>query len=80
LLLNLTWFLADQIVLVRFIIAAVIVSLYWGDQFLSVIFQMSSIELNWRFRFKKEANQDHRRIANAHWKKMWNEDSDFLQH
>jgi hypothetical protein len=28
LLLNLTWFLADQIVLVRFIIAAVIVSLY----------------------------------------------------
>jgi hypothetical protein len=79
LLSNLAWFLTNQIVLIRFIIAAVMVNLHWGDQFISVIFQMSSIELNWRVKFKQEASQDQSWMAKSHWKKIWKEDSAFLQ-
>jgi hypothetical protein len=76
---NLAWFLTCQMVLMRFIIAAVMVTLHWGDQFNSVIFHMSSTEVKWRVKSKHFANQDQRWIAKSHSKKIWKDDSICLQ-
>jgi hypothetical protein len=76
---NLAWFLTCQMVLMRLIIAAVMVTLHWGDRFNSVIFHKSSIEVNWRVKSKQFANQDQSWIAKSHSKKMWTDDSICLQ-
>jgi hypothetical protein len=78
LLLNLAWFLAYQIEFKRLMIAAVIVTLLWGDQFKSHNFHMSSIQVNWIVMFKQPASQDQSLIAKGHSKKMWKEDSIWL--
>lgn len=54
---NLSWFLANQITLRVLIMAAVIVSLHWGFQFLEHRFQMSSIFWKFKLMFSMEANQ-----------------------
>jgi hypothetical protein len=76
--LNLALFLTIQMVCRRLMIAAVIVTLLWGDQFKSHNFQISSIEVNCDVKFKQPANHDQSLIANWHSKKIWNEVSTCL--
>ncbi|KAK2410875.1 hypothetical protein QL285_046213 [Trifolium repens] len=63
-LLNLALFLTVQIVFSRLMIAAVIVTLLCGDQFKSHNFQISSIEVNCKVKFKHPANHDQSLIEN----------------
>jgi hypothetical protein len=66
-------------VFIRLIKAAVIASLHCGDQLRSRIFHISTIEENWRVKFKQLASQDHSLMANSHSKKIWKDDSTCLQ-
>lgn len=78
-LLNLAWFLAYQMILRRLIRAALITILHCRDQDWSQIFQMSSIDWNWRALSIEVANQDHIFTAKGHWKNKWKEVSEFMK-
>jgi hypothetical protein len=78
--LNLAWFLINQIVLIKLMIAAINVTLLWGAQFKSQSFHISSKEVNCKVIFKQPANQDHNLIANLQSKKRWKDDSSCQLH
>jgi hypothetical protein len=68
-LLNLRWFLACQIPLIKFTMAAVMTILHLGDQFISQIVHISSMELNCKTKLRQFANQDHSLTTKSHSKK-----------
>jgi hypothetical protein len=66
---------SKQIEFKRLMMAAVMVTLPWGDQLRSHNFHMSSMQVNWMVIFKQPASHDQSLIAKPHSKNMWNEDS-----
>lgn len=63
---NLNWFLANQMVLMIFIIAARTTTLHCWDQDLSHSFHMSSMDWKCRLLSRTDANQHHKSNAKLH--------------
>jgi len=57
LLLNMAWFLACQMILIRLTKAALTTTLHWGDHTLSHKFQMSSLKEKLKAKLRVFANQ-----------------------
>ena len=63
---------------IRFTMQDVTATLHWGDQFLSQIFHISSMDANWRVKLRIFLNHLHNSTTKSHSKKRWKEDSSFL--
>lgn len=77
-LLNLVWFLLNQIAEKIFTRQAVITTLHWWLH-PSHKCQITSIEVNWKVLFKILANQDQILNAKEHSNNKWKEDSELLR-